>query len=80
MALGLAVDLTPGGLSEAPSPLPERLAAPEIPFSGMRVQLADDLGESPEPGFSYILRWESLEPHRDRPREGPLPLRRLCAW
>jgi len=42
----------------------------ESKFSGMRVRTAEDLGESSD---KYILRWETLEANRDRPREGGLP-------
>ena len=65
--------LQPIAVYKAPPPLPEELAVPESSFPGMEVQWANDLGESPQPGIWYMLRWESLKPNRDRPRTGPLP-------
>lgn len=42
-------------------------------FPGMAVKTASDLGHSPEPGTRYVLRWETLGPNRDQPRDPPLP-------
>lgn len=42
-------------------------------FPGLRVKTAKDSGQSDKPGIHYILRWETLEANRDRPRKGPLP-------
>lgn len=59
--------------------LPERAAyPPEISgvtskLPGMRVNWAGDLGASGEPGVRWVLRWETLGPNRDRPREGAPP-------
>jgi hypothetical protein len=38
----------------------------------MQVKWSGDLGSSGEPGARYVLRWETLGPNRDRPREGSL--------
>ncbi len=54
-------------------------SAPRIPgtvhsaFPGMAVRWAKDLGSSGKPGTRYQLRWETLGPNRDRPREPPWP-------
>jgi hypothetical protein len=60
---------------------PPSLAKVESSFPGMTVRWCADAGESGEAGVRYVLRWETLGPNRDRPREGPLPgpsLLRLC--
>ena len=44
---------------------PESLEMAESEFPGMEVRMADKGG--------YLLRWETLGPNRDRPREGALP-------
>lgn len=47
---------------------------PTIDFEGISVRLSRDLGESSsEPGVRYVLRWETLGAHHDRPRDPPLP-------
>ena len=40
---------------------------------GMTVRQANDLGAGDNPGVTYVLRWETLGPNRDKPREGPPP-------
>jgi hypothetical protein len=35
----------------------------------MQVNWRPDAGTSGEPGTRYVLRWESLGAHRDRPRD-----------
>lgn len=42
-------------------------------FPGLQVKTATDSGVSDQPGIRYMLRWETLEANRDRPRSGPLP-------
>jgi hypothetical protein len=42
-------------------------------FEGMGVRQSADDGASPNPGERYVLRWETLDRNRDRPRTGPLP-------
>jgi len=56
-----------------PSEYPKVLTKPTIAFNGIRVRLAQNLGEPSEPDTKYVLRWETLGPHHDRPREPPLP-------
>ena len=71
--------IDPGTLqAEERLPLAERGAPPEFhraasDFPGMGVRTAPDLGTSPEAGIRYQLRWETLGPNRDRPRDPPLP-------
>lgn len=61
-------------LATCPSPrtVPPELHRLEVTFSGLGVRFAGDKGV-PAPGEEFILRWETLPPNRDRPREGPLP-------
>lgn len=54
------------------NPVPPELRRPASDFEGMRVKWAGDSGTPPS-GRAYRLRWETLGPNRDRPREGPLP-------
>lgn len=56
-----------------PSNTPPGFGAIQGEFPGLQVRTASDLGKSPEPGTRYLLRWETLDPNRDRPREPPLP-------
>jgi hypothetical protein len=42
-------------------------------FKELTMQSSNDIGESPDPGTRYMLKWETLNRNRDRPREGPLP-------
>lgn len=59
--------------------LPRRLSYPpflsrvESKFPGMQVRWGGDSGGSGEKGVRYVLRWETLPAHRDRPREGETP-------
>lgn len=39
----------------------------------MEVRRAGDLGRAENPDVQYTLRWESLPPNRDLPREKPWP-------
>ncbi|MFZ1756239.1 MAG: BNR repeat-containing protein [Caldilineaceae bacterium] len=55
------------------APLPAHLMTPESDFPEMQVHLWEDDGHSPDPSVRYLLRWETLPAHRDRPRTGPLP-------
>lgn len=54
-------------------PFPASLKKPESDFPGIQVRWARDAGHSPIPGESYLLRWETLGPNRDRPRDPPWP-------
>ena len=65
--------LKPTGEAESSSASPGELKKLESDFPGMRVLLQGDSGRSDEPGVRYVIRWETLPPNRDRPREGSLP-------
>lgn len=51
---------------------PDGLTNVQSDFTGMRVQWANDQGQSSDSSTRYILRWETLGSNRDRPRQGPL--------
>jgi len=57
----------------ASTDFPKDLTKPTIAFEGIGVRLAHDLGEPSEPETKYVLRWETLGAHYDRPRKPPLP-------
>ena len=52
---------------------PPELGKIEGKFEGLKVKITGDSGISDKPDQRYILRWETLDANRDRPREGPLP-------
>ena len=54
-------------------PRPAELEKPKSEFPGVQVIWAGDSGRSGQTGIRYHLRWETLGPHRDRPREGDIP-------
>lgn len=57
-----------------PAPFtPPGFGAPQGTFPGLQVRTATDRGHSPDPDTRFVLRWETLGPNRDRPREPPLP-------
>lgn len=56
-----------------PPELPKILSRPTIKFDGIRVKLAQDLGTPADADRRYILQWETLGAHHDRPRQPPLP-------
>ncbi len=56
-----------------PAEFPPDLHQERLEFDGIRVKTAGDLGGSGQPGVKYLLRWETLPAHHDRPREPPLP-------
>ncbi len=62
-------DLKPVGMVREPRSWPAALARPESDFPGMQVRWRGDLGSSGQVGRRYVLRWETLGVHRDRPRE-----------
>lgn len=70
-------DLSPHAeLIDPPTPYPDALLSPMSDYPGIIVQWSPDLGSS-EDG-RYVLRWETLPPNRDQPREvwpDPQPLR-----
>jgi hypothetical protein len=55
------------------SGFPVSLAKPVSSFAGMRVNWREDIGAAPDTSSRYVLRWETLGPNRDKPREGALP-------
>lgn len=57
----------------SPDDRPKDLLKTAIEFEGIRVMLAGDIGTSGEENVKYVLRWEALPPHRDKPRKPPLP-------
>ncbi|NLF68486.1 MAG: hypothetical protein GX575_05445 [Candidatus Anammoximicrobium sp.] len=52
---------------------PKALTKPTIAFDGLSVRLAHDLGSLDDSHKKYVLRWETLDAHHDRPRDPPLP-------
>ncbi len=64
--------LRPLSLATGPSTLPEAVGTIESKIPGMMVRTQQDKG-TPPTGVEYILKWETLGPNRDRPREGPPP-------
>lgn len=56
-----------------PREYPKQLMRPTIDVDGIRVKLREDLGDSGSPDTKYVLRWETLAAHYDRPRKPPLP-------
>lgn len=56
-----------------PQEYPANLRKPTMDFPGLNVRLAADLGHAPSPNVRYVLRWETLDAHHDRPRQPPLP-------
>jgi len=66
-------DLRPIGEQAARARWPVTRAGPESDFPGMQVRWRSDAGASGEPHMRYALRWETLGPHRDRPRDTAPP-------
>ena len=56
-----------------PSVYPKELTTPTIAWEGVRVKIVEDLAVASEPDPKYLLRWETLDAHHDRPRRPPLP-------
>ena len=56
-----------------PSEFPKELSKPTIDFDGISVKLAHDIGSPDQTETKYVLRWETLGAHHDRPRQPPLP-------
>lgn len=52
---------------------PKELSKPTIAFEGISVRTARDLAGTNESDTKYLLRWETLGAHHDRPRQPPLP-------
>lgn len=55
------------------NPVPPGFGKIEGGFPGLSVKTASDSGVSDAPGTRYLLRWETLDANRDKPRDGPLP-------
>ncbi len=51
---------------------PEKTLEIEGTFPGLLIQTANDLGE-PNDGFKYVLKWETINRNRDKPRKKPWP-------
>jgi len=66
-------DLRPVGSKPAPIRWPRGLSKPESEYPGMQVRWRSDVGASGESGIRYALRWETLGPNRDRPRDAAPP-------
>jgi hypothetical protein len=62
--------LKPSGTITRPPSRPATIGKVESSFPGMGVKWAEDSGEE---GVTYVLRWETLGPNRDQPRQPPLP-------
>jgi hypothetical protein len=56
-----------------PRDYPASVMKPTIAFEAMRVKLAHDLGKAANTDRKYLLRWEALPAHHDKPRQPPLP-------
>ena len=66
--------LKPVGRAPPRGPVvPKALRRPVSDFPGMAVRWRWSRGEGGKPGVRCALRWETLGPNRDRPRQGPLP-------
>ena len=66
-------DLAPLGTEKKTPRIPPELGELNSDFPEMRVNWTEDSGDNNDPSARYVLRWETLPPHRDRPRTGPLP-------
>lgn len=60
-------------LPRAEPAYPAELTRVESDFPEMQVKLESDSGTAGRPGIRYMLRWETLGPNRDKPRDPPLP-------
>lgn len=68
-----AETLRPIGRIERRDPTPSEVRELEAEFEGAGVRIAGDRGSSGELGVRYLLKWETLGPNRDRPRETAPP-------
>lgn len=55
------------------SRIPKGLIRAQSTFPGMEVRLEEDSGRAETGNVAYCLRWETLGPNRDRPRDPPWP-------
>lgn len=64
-------------VDETPPPssldIPRALRKPAFAYEGIQVRRAEDQTSTPDDQVKYLLQWETLPPHHDRPREPPLP-------
>lgn len=60
------------GLVLKPEPFHATLTV-EGDFPGLLIQTSKDLGRTDEKGARYLLKWETINRNRDRPREKPWP-------
>lgn len=56
-----------------PREYPKELPGLQSDFKGMGIRRASDAGDSGDPDVRYLLQWETLGSHHDRPRKPPLP-------
>ena len=69
--------LKPTGTETEGPRWPIALTRPESDVPEMEVRWRGDAGSSGESGVRYVLRWETLGPNRDHPREVTPPASRL---
>ena len=65
--------LKPLGILAVQKKVPKGFSRVESTWPGMEPRSAADLGQSDDPGVSYLLRWETLGANRDHSRPPPLP-------
>lgn len=65
--------LKPAGPAPPERQRPAEIGRRERDWPGMRVHTAADSGAGPDPRVTYLLKWETLGPNRDRPHPEPLP-------
>lgn len=58
---------------ELPPAYPPDLGKVQSLVEGMEIRRASDSGDSGARGVRYLLQWETLPQHRDRPRDGAPP-------
>ncbi len=46
---------------------------PEGKFPGLKIRTSSDIGDPQRDNTRFLLKWETLDRNRDRPREGALP-------
>lgn len=42
-------------------------------FPGLEVRTTGDLGKAEEENMRYVLKWETIDRNRDKPRKKPWP-------
>lgn len=61
------------GTTRGEQRIPPELGKVQGAFPGLIVKWAEDSGADDKPDQHFVLRWETLNANRDRPRQGPLP-------